>query len=569
METSRAGGQESRRRAGGLGVSLALLAISGAGCGRVVVADGIPDPDTVPQWSAATSTLLVTRGSAWRYLDDGSNQATAWRETGFDDGAWKMGAAQLGYGDGDEKTVVGYGGDANAKYITTYFRHSFTVTHPDLYGELTLELLRDDGAVAYLNGVEIYRTNMPSGALDYRTLAADNSPDENKYFPVTFKASPALIRQGTNVLAVEVHQYSQWSSDAGFDASLSGVPVTTPTPPPPPPPAAGNQVASWMANYGFWSADAIAVARQHQLVVLHPHRQETSRALIAQLQQGVDAGTTSDDVKVICYVSIGEDLRAGGLTDAQLAQDPRFRGDGTGPRVDPRGPNADGKALSGIDPRGAPSNGGAGYASYYLDDDTAQLPGHRGRHARPQRQLRRAVRQRRRSQLVPGRRRHDPRRGRRRRRAARAADHQLRPRPRLRRRLPGHARHRGAQRLHELREHQPEQVRVDGARLLRLRAPGPRGVPGQGDCPEPRPVLPGPAPPALPVHHAGRRSTSCSTRATASTRAARTSGIPTSTRTTASTSRPSCWPRRGAPTASRSSRSATPKARPRRCRRPR
>ena len=363
-------------RAGGWGrgAALALLAIGWTGCGRGVVADGIPDPDAVPRWSALSSTLLVTRGSAWRYLDDGSNQAAAWRDTTFDDGAWKMGAAQLGYGDGDEKTIVNYG-DPFAKYITTYFRHAFTVTHPELYGRLTLELLRDDGAVVYLNGVEIYRSNMPAGAIDYRTLASDNSPDENKYFSTTFDAPPALIRQGTNVLAVEVHQYSQWSSDVSFDGSLSGEQVATPTPPPPPPPASGNRVSSWMANYGFWSADAIAAAQKHQLVVLHPHRQETSRELISQIQQGVDAGTTADDVKVICYVSIGEDLRASGLTDAQIAQDPRFRGDGTGPRVDPRGPNADGKALSGIDPRGAPSNGGAGYASYYLDDDNVDCQG--------------------------------------------------------------------------------------------------------------------------------------------------------------------------------------------------
>ena len=426
-----------------------------------------------------TSTLLVTRGSAWRYLDDGSNQATAWRETAFDDGAWKMGAAQLGYGDGDEKTVVGYGGDPNAKYITTYFRHSFTVTHPaTIRGTDARACSATTARSPTSTASRSTRTNIPSGAIDYRTLAMENSPDENKYFQATVKAPPGLIRQGTNVLAVEVHQYSQWSSDAGFDASLSGVEATTPTPPPPP--ATGNGHVSWMANYGLWSADAIAVAQQHQLVVLHPHRQETSRALIAQIQQGVDAGTTSDDVKVICYVSIGEDLRAGGLTDAQLAQDPRFRGDGTGPRVDPRGPNADGKALAGIDPRGAPSNGGAGYASYYLDDDTVDC--HGTGDGIPDRNANFGA------HFVnagdpnwfPVDRRHDPRRRRRHRRAARSADDQLRPRARLRRRLPRHARHRGPERLHELRERQPEQVRVDGARVLRLRAPGARGVSRQG-----------------------------------------------------------------------------------------
>ncbi|HEX2659096.1 MAG TPA: hypothetical protein VHU40_12525, partial [Polyangia bacterium] len=64
--------------------------------------------------------------------------------------------------------------------------------------------------------------------------------------------------------------------------------------------------------------------------------------------------------------------------DQQARQDPRFVGDGTGPRVDPRGPNADGKSLAGIDPRGAPSNGGTGYASFYLDDDTTDCQGGHG-----------------------------------------------------------------------------------------------------------------------------------------------------------------------------------------------
>ena len=37
------------------------------------------------------------------------------------------GTAELGYGDGDEYTVVSFGPDPNNKYITTYFRHAFNV----------------------------------------------------------------------------------------------------------------------------------------------------------------------------------------------------------------------------------------------------------------------------------------------------------------------------------------------------------------------------------------------------------------------------------------------------------
>src|SRR5215213_2745643 len=108
-------------------------------------------------------TTLVGRGSSWKYLDNGSNQSTDWLAPVFDDSAWAAGSAQLGYGDGDEATVVSYGADANNKYITTYFRKSFTVANPADFNSLTLDILRDDGAVVYLNGTEIYRNNMPAG----------------------------------------------------------------------------------------------------------------------------------------------------------------------------------------------------------------------------------------------------------------------------------------------------------------------------------------------------------------------------------------------------------------------
>ncbi len=376
-------GGRARRRAepGRAGVIAAagVLFAAATGCTQHA-ADGTPDPDLVPEWSALSATLLVPRGSAWRYLDDGSDQGTAWRATAFADTAWKMGAAQLGYGDGDEATVIGYGGNPNAKFITTYFRKSFVVTQPQQYTQLTLNLIRDDGAVVYLNGIEIYRSNMPAGAIGSKTLASINTPDESTWLQSTINAvaSPGLILQGTNVLAVEVHQYSQWSSDVSFDAELSGVPTipttTTPPPPPPPPPPPATSgrphVDSWMANYGPWNATSIALAQKHQLVVAHPRGGALTRALVAQMQQGVNPSDPSDDVKVLCYVSIGEDLRTGSVSDAQARVDPRFAGDRTGPRVDPRGPNADGRALGGIDPRGAASNGGSGFASYYLDDDS-------------------------------------------------------------------------------------------------------------------------------------------------------------------------------------------------------
>ncbi len=168
------------------------------------------------------SSLFVSTGSSWRYLDNGSNQGTAWRSPGFNDSAWASGPAQLGYGDGDEATVVSYGANATAKYLTTYMRRAFSVTDPTAYASLQLRVLRDDGAVVYLNGSEVFRTNMPAGTIGHTTPAAVAVTGADEAAFVTAALSPALLVAGTNVIAVEVHQSDQTSSDLSFDLELSG-----------------------------------------------------------------------------------------------------------------------------------------------------------------------------------------------------------------------------------------------------------------------------------------------------------------------------------------------------------
>jgi hypothetical protein len=170
---------------------------------------------------AAIASTLVARGAVWRYLDNGTNQGTAWRAPTFSDASWALGAAQLGYGDGDETSVVSFGGNAANKYITTYFRHRFAVADPSTIATLTLRVLRDDGAVVYLNGVEVWRSNMPSGAIDYRTLASSaiGGADENVFHETA--VTPTLLVAGDNVLAVEIHQANATSSDLSFDLELT------------------------------------------------------------------------------------------------------------------------------------------------------------------------------------------------------------------------------------------------------------------------------------------------------------------------------------------------------------
>ncbi|NQT25741.1 T9SS type A sorting domain-containing protein [candidate division KSB1 bacterium] len=163
-------------------------------------------------------TTLIEMGSEWTYLDDGTDQGTAWIDPAFDDSNWGLDFAQLGYGDGDEATVIEYGPDSDNKYITYYFRHTFEVADPSEISSLSLQVLHDDGAVVYLNGVEIERINLPEGLIDYLT---ETPTDHENVIAESFEDASNLVA-GTNVMAVEVHQVGGSSSDLSFDLQLVG-----------------------------------------------------------------------------------------------------------------------------------------------------------------------------------------------------------------------------------------------------------------------------------------------------------------------------------------------------------
>lgn len=176
---------------------------------------------------AKADQTIFGLNTSWKYLDNGSDQGTAWRQLSFNDASWATGNAELGYGDGDESTVVSYGADPNNKYITTYFRKTFTIADTGAFTSFQIGVKRDDGVVVYVNGVEVWRDNI-SGTVSYTTLAdADAADDGNDVYNATIPTS--YFVNGDNVVAVEVHQFVANSSDLSFSLSLTGIEGLPPT----------------------------------------------------------------------------------------------------------------------------------------------------------------------------------------------------------------------------------------------------------------------------------------------------------------------------------------------------
>lgn len=165
------------------------------------------DPPPNPGFTA------VAFGSEWKYDDSNVDPGPGWTAPTFDDSAWKKGPGQLGYGDGDEATVLTA---KTPRQPSVYFRHKFMLH--GMVDAATLKVLYDDGVVVWLNGTQVFSKlvdNTAHGAYAQGS-GADNAISEG---PIP----GARFVMGENTLAVMVKQANATSSDLSFDLELKVV----------------------------------------------------------------------------------------------------------------------------------------------------------------------------------------------------------------------------------------------------------------------------------------------------------------------------------------------------------
>jgi len=165
----------------------------------------------------SAQTNLIPLGSSWNYYDDGDEPAGNWKDITYDDSGWEVGNAQLGYGDGDEATVINSTDASGGNLTTAYFRHEFNIDNVNALINFEINLTYDDGAIVYINGMEAVRLRLPSVGVTYNTYTTSQGTENGVY---TFAPNAADFVTGTNVISVEVHQRSNTSSDISFDFRL-------------------------------------------------------------------------------------------------------------------------------------------------------------------------------------------------------------------------------------------------------------------------------------------------------------------------------------------------------------
>lgn len=202
--------------AGGVPGSFRMRAFAGPVAGETNVANNTRAFGVVVATGLATNASIAA-GAAWRYQDEGlALHETPWRERCYYDGAWPEGPAPIGFGNGGEATAI-----ARTHAVAYYFRRSFTL--PSVPISATARLVRDDGAVLYINGTEAWRDRMPVGVPSNTTWATGDLMGAAETTPVEVPLNADLLREGVNTLAAEIHQAAQtvtmlpWINEIHYD----------------------------------------------------------------------------------------------------------------------------------------------------------------------------------------------------------------------------------------------------------------------------------------------------------------------------------------------------------------
>ncbi|MFH2140821.1 MAG: lamin tail domain-containing protein [Bacteroidota bacterium] len=183
-----------------------------------VFASGKDKTEIIDHWES-----VVLANGVWKYIIPSSHVDSLWNTVGFNDSGWLTGTGGIGYGDGDDATVL------SPPVTSVFIRQEFNIVDTSLLAGASLNIDFDDGFVAYVNGNEIARANV---GVTYTPTHFDELA-YNEHEAQLYQGQPitewlyneqdvkTVITNGTNVLAIQVHNVDSFSSDLSIIPFLS------------------------------------------------------------------------------------------------------------------------------------------------------------------------------------------------------------------------------------------------------------------------------------------------------------------------------------------------------------
>lgn len=265
-------------------------------------------------------TTIIDQGSVWSYNDKGVQLVSEWKNLDFDNSTWLSGAGPLGYGDPVITTI--------AKPLNTaYFSKDFTVNLSDLTATMELGVMRDDGILVFLNGVEIVRDNLPAGLITYETLSNTTIDGANESLYNIFSIPKSKFVQGVNRISIELHNRGASSSDLRMDAYLKNFVAPVVVVPEPIVPAVscldGDHISCFTSIVPTGQTSKLIIPAQHkfQLILKEGDNytdgggfvggQNDFTGYVAKKSAGLASSTDG-------YLSVNHETNPGGVTIAEI-----------------------------------------------------------------------------------------------------------------------------------------------------------------------------------------------------------------------------------------------------------
>jgi len=166
---------------------------------------------------------IFKNNSKYKYFSNNQDPDSNWRKLQFDDASWQSDSGRIGYGESDIKAII-------PKTTSLYLRIPFIIGNAETMQEMCLYNDYNDGFVAYLNGTEIARTNLgkPGEFIPYDRVTdrSHKAYDYRNYYDplngyyLDSQLVKSCLRNGTNILAIQVQNDSINGSDLSFNCSL-------------------------------------------------------------------------------------------------------------------------------------------------------------------------------------------------------------------------------------------------------------------------------------------------------------------------------------------------------------
>lgn len=163
---------------------------------------------------------MIAEGSTWEWRYQPGAPETDWSRSATHPSAsgWRSASAVLGFGSSTVRTNIDTFAKTADRPRAAYFTRVFDVADRDKVTRLVLRSVANDGAVYYVNGVEVARVNMPAGTVDHLTYAhTSRSTATANSNPVVIEVPTSLLVSGANVVAVETHLNYRGTTDVTFD----------------------------------------------------------------------------------------------------------------------------------------------------------------------------------------------------------------------------------------------------------------------------------------------------------------------------------------------------------------